>query len=253
MRLDVLATPGEPIGEELSDTAVVVVDAIRATTSLLAGLEAGAARALTVGSIEEALQLRSSIGPDTVVLCGERGGRAIEGFDLGNSPLEFRPEAVSDRVLVCTTTNGTMTFEKCRRAGELLLGCFRNRRAVAERVTSLAGCGNGRVGYDRVSIVCAGKEGRLSLDDVLCAGLIAQAVQQAAPTVEISDGTRAALALAQQLGSPSAELLGSTAAGEALVEIGLEADLDYCAQLDVSRGIPRLGRDGFVLSGNHDA
>jgi 2-phosphosulfolactate phosphatase len=252
MWIDVLATPGELTGEDLPGNVAVVVDAIRATTSLLAGLEAGASRALAVRSIEEALELRRSIGADKAVLCGEREGRTIDGFDLGNSPLEFRPENVANRVLVCTTTNGTLALEKCRQADELMLGCFRNRKAIADRVAGLAGRGNGNEARGRAVIVCAGKEGRLSLDDLLCAGLLVKAVRTAAPGVRFSDGARAALALANEIGSPTADFLSTTAAGAALVEIGLGADLEFCAELDVSRSVPSLRRDGFALTDGRD-
>ena len=246
MWVDVAATPGELASDQLGDAAVVVVDAIRASTSLLAGLEAGARRAIAVASIEEALGVRGTVDPEIAVLCGERGGRRIDGFDLGNSPLEFGPEAVADKVIVCTTTNGTRALERCRGARELMLGSFRNRKATADRLARLCH-GAGSEACQRAVIVCAGKEGRLSLDDFLCAGLVVEALCSARPGVRMSDGARAALAAARVAGPPSAELLASTAAGEALVEIGLGADLMYCAELDVSRKVPVFGSGGFTL------
>lgn len=249
MYVDVLTTPGELEGSDLSGAHVAVVDVVRATTTLLAGLEAGARRAHAVESVEEALDLRRSIGEDDVVLCGERGGRRIEGFDLGNSPLEFAPESVADRILVCTTTNGTRTLRRCEGAAELWLGCFRNRAAVVERLTEPH-----RAGFDgrpptRLLIACAGKEGRLGLDDHLCAGLIVGELEASVPEARLSDGARSACATAREIGVPSAAFLATTAAGQALVDIGLEADLEYCAELDVSPSVPRWEAGGFSLSG----
>lgn len=247
MRVDVLTTPGELEGEDLSDAFVAVVDVVRATTTLLAGLEAGARRVHAVESVEEALDLRRSIGEDEVVLCGERGGRKIEGFDLGNSPLEFRPESVAGKVLVCTTTNGTRTLRRCEGAAELCLVCFRNRAAVVSRVAeALHGVRAGEP-PSRLLIACAGRQGRLSLDDHLCAGLIVEGLEAAFAEVRLSDGARAARATARELGGPTAALLASTAAGGALFEIGLEADLAYCAELDVSRSVPCWEAGGFSL------
>ena len=83
---------------------------------------------------EEALRLATSIGRSDTVLCGERGGEKIEGFDLGNSPLEFRAERVEGKTLVCTTTNGTDALRHAEGAAELCLCCYRNLQAVAERL-----------------------------------------------------------------------------------------------------------------------
>jgi len=159
MRVDVVTTPGELEGEDLSGSIVIVVDVVRATTTLLAGLEAGARRAHAVESVEDALDLRRSIGEDDVVLCGERGGRRIEGFDLGNSPLEFEPASVAGKILVCTTTNGTRTLSRCENADELWLGCFRNRAALVESSAKvLRGELEGQA-PSRLLIACAGREG----------------------------------------------------------------------------------------------
>jgi 2-phosphosulfolactate phosphatase len=174
MRVDVLTTPGELEGEDLSGALVIAVDVVRAATTLLAGLEAGARRAHAVESVEDALDLRRSIGEDDVVLCGERGGRRIEGFDLGNSPLEFEPQSVEGKILVCTTTNGTRTLRRCESADELWLGCFRNRAALVDRSAKALLGGLEGPHPSRLLIACAGKEGRLGLDDQLCAGLIVE-------------------------------------------------------------------------------
>jgi 2-phosphosulfolactate phosphatase len=250
MHIDVLAAPGELEWVELGGTLTVVIDAIRATTTLLAALEAGARRVHAVSSVEEALDLRRSIGGEDVVLCGERGGRQIEGFDLGNSPLEFVPEAVAGKILVCTTTNGTRTFRECEGAAELWLGCFRNRAAVVDRLTQAAEAAE--AGPERVVIACAGKDGRLSLDDLLCAGLTVQGLRVALPDLEAGDGARAALLLADALGAPTSGFLASTAAGASLVGIGLRDDLDYCAALDVSPSVPALLGGGFRLPETSD-
>ena len=241
-----MAVPGELVDEDLLDARVVVVDAVRATTTLLTALEAGAARAYVVPSVEEALELRRAIGDETVVLCGERGGRKIEGFDLGNSPSEFSAARVGGKILVCTTTNGTRVTRRCEGATELWLGCFRNRAAVVDLIA------RGRSGLqdaaaDRVVVACAGVKGRLGLDDLLCAGLIVEGLLETLSGLHVSDGARAALAAAREVGAPSAGFLATTAAGQSLVDVGLEQDLVHCAELDVSRFVPCRGEGGFVL------
>lgn len=248
MKVDVFAVPGELDDADLSGAKVVVVDVIRATTTVLTGLEAGAQRVLVAASIEEAVRLAGSTGQSGVLLCGERHGRRIDGFDLGNSPGEFRPETVEGKTLVCTTTNGTRALRRCSSAGEVFLGCFRNRRAVADRLVASIGGEAGRNAAPGVAIACAGKEGRLGLEDLLCAGLIVEALEEAGPGIRPSDGARAALALAAAIGAPTPDFLEMTEAGIALVRIGLEQDLAFCAEVDVSPCVPVLRDGGFVLA-----
>ena len=248
MKVDVFAVPGELDDADLSGAKVVVVDVIRATTTVLTALEAGARRVLAAASIEEAVRLAGSTGQSGVLLCGERRGRRIDGFDLGNSPGEFRPEAVEGKTLVCTTTNGTRALRRCRSAGEVFLGCFRNRRAVADRLVASIGGEAGRNAAPGVAIACAGKEGRLGLEDLLCAGLIVEALEESVSGIRPSDGARAALALAAAIGAPTPDFLATTAAGVALVRIGLEQDLAFCAEVDMSPCVPVLWDGGFVLA-----
>jgi len=248
MKVDVFAVPGELDDVDLSGAKVVVVDVIRATTTVLAGLEAGARRVVAAASIEEAVRLAGSTEWSGALLCGERGGRRIDGFDLGNSPGEFRPQTVEGKTLVCTTTNGTRILRRCRPAGEVSLGCFRNRRALTDRLVASIGAEPGRHAAPGVAIACAGKEGRLGLEDLLCAGLIVEVLEESVPDITPSDGARAALAVAAAIGAPTPDFLSTTAAGVALVRIGLERDLAFCAEVDVSRCVPVLRDGGFVLA-----
>ena len=152
------------------------------------------------------------------------------------------------KTLVCTTTNGTCALRRCRSAGEVSLGCFRNRRALADRLVASIGAEPGRNAAAGVAIACAGKEGRLGMEDLLCAGLILEALEESVSGMRPSDGARAALAVAAAIGVPTPDFLATTAAGVALVRIGLERDLAFCAEVDVSRCVPVLRNGGFVLA-----
>ena len=107
MRIDVLLTPAEAGARSLSGRIVAVIDVLRATSTIVAAMANGARAIVPVAEIEDALRLAKTHGRDNVLLCGERRSRKIEGFDLGNSPLEFTSEAVADKLVVMTTTNGT--------------------------------------------------------------------------------------------------------------------------------------------------
>lgn len=241
MKVDVLWVPAEVGTMDLGERLVVVVDVLRATTSILAALEAGARGVIPVGSTEEAMRVADSRGRKGTLLCGERGGRRIEGFDLGNSPADYTSERVGEATLVYDTTNGTGAIRRARTASEVVLGSFWNLSAVADRIAST----------DRPAVVlCAGREGRVSLDDALCAGHLVEAVDERVGGLEMDDGALGARELARGTGPPTASWLAGTAAGASLVEIGLEEDLERCARMDVSDGLPTLADGELALRGS---
>lgn len=229
--------------------AAIVVDVIRATTSIATALAAGAERVIPVPTVEEAREEAARDGG--ALLCGERRGLPPDGFDLGNAPGEFERGTVAGRALVFTTTNGTAAIEAARAAGvgSLRLGCFRNAGAVARRTAedaSAAGVG--------VAIVCAGRRGRVSMDDAWCAGHLVERLVPTVAEAALTDGARAAQALSARLGSPTVAGLAGTAAGRALHAIGRGADLTVCAGLDDLEVVP-VWRDGALVGsrGGEDA
>lgn len=237
MRIDVLWTPGEAERIDWKGTTAVVIDVLRASTSVVTALEAGARTAIPTASTEDAMRMAGSLGRDNVLLCGEREGRRIEGYDLGNSPLEYSGERVRGATLICNTTNGTAAMRGASEADSMLIGCFRNIAAVAAEARRA----------DRPTIVvCAGRLGRVSLEDALCAGLLVGALQSGVTENQLSDGARSAAVLGTSLGPPDEALLARTAAGRALVDIGLAPDLAFCAALDATTTVPVLVDGGLV-------
>lgn len=239
MRLDVFLTPGELAPSDLADRVVVVIDILRATSTIVQALSAGAKSIYPVASIEEALRLANTFGRDEVLLCGERKCLPIEGFDLGNSPLEFTRERVAGKTLVMSTTNGTAAMSLTTNAARVFIGSMLNLGAVAEEL--------GRVDGD-VVLLCSGRERHFALEDAVCAGLLAERLLQLRPDDRaVNDGTRAARSLAREFGAGEA-LFRSTAAGRAIAEAGLEDDLPFCAQVDVHDVVPVLHERNITLS-----
>jgi 2-phosphosulfolactate phosphatase len=209
-------------------TTAVVIDVIRATSTIMEALANGARAVYPVASTEEAVQLAASLGRDDSLLCGERKGVMIEGFDLGNSPREFTPEVVAEKQLVITTTNGTRAFVAVQGAERVVAASFLNLSAVVEAVKDA----------DRLLVVCAGKEDRFSMDDAVCAGLLIQRVIEARGGGGVmNDGSRAAVLLAAGR-EITVDFLVSTAAGAALLEVGLGDDLPFVAALDRYDRVP---------------
>lgn len=238
--IDVLWLPGELAASPPDGRALVVIDVIRATTSITTALAAGAERVIPARTVEAAR--KEAAGAPGSLLCGERRGLPPPGFDLGNAPGEFGPEAVAGRRLVFTTTNGTAAIEAARGGGSLWLACFRNARAAARAVADDAA----RRGSD-VVIVCAGRRGRVSMDDAWCAGHLVTRLAEVVEGATLTDGARAAEALRAELGPPTAAGLARTAAGRLLRAIGRAADLRACAAVDDLEVVP-VWRDGALVA-----
>ena len=239
MKIGVYFTLPEVDPSALAGTTVVVVDPIRATTSIVEALAHGAGGIYPTGSTEDAVRLAASLGREDTLLCGERKGIKVEGFDLGNSPGEFTEEAVGGMKLVMSTTNGTRALPTAAEAEREGVCAFANLSAVAAAVSA----------DDEVIILCAGREDRFAIDDALCAGYVVQKLVEAADEEpDLDDSAQAAKALAEGL-TLSRELLEHSAAGRATAEIGLADDLDICSDIDRHDIVPVVHDQAITLAG----
>ena len=201
--------------QTLAGTHCVVFDVLRATSSIITGLAHGAREIRPVVSIQEALESRSE-WPDSV-LGGERHGNRIEGFDLGNSPLEYRARGLNR--IITTTTNGTVALRACAEADYVLAGALLNMKALTACVRAAA--------PGRLLLVCAGTFRELALEDVFAAGMLAQAF----PEAELSDAARVARSVYQQNAGNVLEALRQSKNGRKLISDGREEDVLFCGQV----------------------
>jgi 2-phosphosulfolactate phosphatase len=221
MRVECFLTPGELQGTDITGRTVVVIDVLRATTTIAEAFAAGARAVYPVASVEEAARLASTLGRGDVLLCGERRCLPIEGFDLGNSPREFTSERVAGKALVMSTTNGTYAISLATGAERVITASFANLGAVAAAIA----------GDTDVVIVCAGRQGRFALEDAVCAGLLLEALYGSGATPNGDDAVDAARSLASSF-APTQEMLAGTAAGRDLIDAGMGGDLELCARID---------------------
>lgn len=228
MKVHVFLTPGRVEPALVSGRTAVVIDVIRATSTIVEALANGASAIYPTASTEEAIKLVGSLGREDTLLCGERKGLKVEGFDLGNSPGEFTRSRVEGKRLVMSTTNGTQALAAVAGAERVIVASLLNLTAAARTIGSALD----------LAVVCAGKEGAFSLDDVLCAGLLLRGAELA-DGAEHNDAALAALALADHF-TPDGAFLRRTAAGRALVDIGLEDDLEACADCDRHDIVPEM-------------
>jgi 2-phosphosulfolactate phosphatase len=214
MRVHVAFTPAEAATADLG----IVVDVLRATSSIAQALASGYRRVLCCAEVEQARALRASL--EDAVVGGERDAVRIDGFDVGASPREFlEPRA---ETLILSTTNGTRAIlTAAERCGEVVLGSLLNLDAVARSAREHAG---------DVAILCAGFKGAFALDDAYCAGRIVAALDS-----ERTDAAIAAELLAQAFPRPLDGLNARTYGPP-----GLEADIEWCARESVLDVVPRL-------------
>jgi 2-phosphosulfolactate phosphatase len=237
MKLDVCFTPDEVVPAELQGRIAVVVDVLRATSTIVEALANGARSIYPVASIDSAVKLAQNIGRDQVLLCGERRGLPIDGFDLGNSPREFTAERVAGKALVMTTTNGTPALLATSAARSTLVASFLNLSAVLAAIAE-AGL--------PATVICAGRERHFSLDDAICAGAVVLGGDKELDRGRsLPDAAQAAALLASARLDDLTALFRETAAGRQLIEAGLGEDLEFCAQLDRHAVVPRF-HDGQI-------
>ena len=225
-----------------------VVDAIRASTTLVALAEAGDPEVWVARDIEEARLVASKLGPGALI-CGESGGVKPEGFDWGNSPREIADEDFHDRTVVFATTNGSRALHQWSVSRRTYVAALRNVGAATWRVLEAAA--EGPVDSTMVSIVCAGREGEVALDDIYTAGEMVRRMLQARPDLELDEAAVIAMHVNLAYATPYEALMASSSA-RLLEPLGLAEDVQFCAEIDASIAVPELGSGGKLrISANY--
>lgn len=246
-RIEVSFTPADFEAlrtRDLSHTACVVFDVLRATSSMVMALANGAREVLPVAEIQEAVQVYST--DPSVILAGERDGlritAALSGgveFHLGNSPREFTPDRVSGKRIVTTTTNGTRALRACAGAAEVLVASFLNLGAVIDHLRQLQ--------PSHLQLVCGGTFEEMAYEDLLAAGGIADALWPDYCKGHVADSALVARLLFDRERADIAAALGRSRNGKRLLtRPDLAADVAFCAQLNTVSILPRMNAAGAV-------
>ena len=223
--------------DDLRADVAVMIDVLRASTTIVHALAAGAQAVMPFTDAESVLREANSRGPSAVT-GGERGGERIAGFDLDNSPLAYNKDRVEAKTVLFTTTNGTRALERCRHAERLLIGAFVNLSAVA---SAAAGSGSS------IHLVCAGTDGEITREDALCAGAIVRQIVGSRAIAADADfklndeASMCADLYSTTVADPAAlhEALRASRGGRNLVAIGFDEDIRQSARLDLFDLIPQ--------------
>jgi 2-phosphosulfolactate phosphatase len=239
VRIDLYPTVKNiPDDDSLAQRAAVVIDVLRATSTILTMLVNGADTVVPVLSPEEAFAVAKDNPDRTFLLGGERKSVLIPGFHLGNSPLEYTPSQVEGRPVLFTTTNGTRAIRRAAQGSAVYIASFLNAPAVAKELLAL--------GKD-VAICCAGTHDQFSLEDTGCAGAILHFMAGPSAHLETNDLGYVAREFYRQFDGRTADLLYLSEHGQNLLKLGLKDDLLFCAQVGTSTLVPQFVEGQVIL------
>lgn len=228
------------------DTTYVVIDVVRATTTICMLFERGCRRVLLASSVGAAREAHAALGPDWL-LAGEVEGARPPGFNCGNSPAEFATLDLAGRDVICATTNGTRALRACAGGRAVFAGSLRNAETLAQTLAAKW--------LERpadVVFVCAGRGGRPAYDDAICAGYLVRSLRHAVGAERVVLGENARMAcdlLAHVEATVGIEAaLRASDAGQAVERIGLGADIALCAAANAASVLPALS--GMYLDTN---
>jgi 2-phosphosulfolactate phosphatase len=217
---------------DVQGRVVLVIDVLRASTTVAVALENGAKAVIPFESSDEVVDRAKQFERDDVLLAGERRMHAIPGFDLGNSPREYTREVVGGKTVLLTTTNGTVALAGIQGARDVVVASYVNYSAVSAMIRAAAR------GASDVSIICAGRERQFALEDAACAGRYTRAVTKRLANVRLNDAAKACTLMDKRYGDRLDRLFEDSEHGRALAEAGYSADLAVCAAVDAHPVIP---------------
>jgi 2-phosphosulfolactate phosphatase len=219
-------------GAELHGRLVVVIDVLRASSTIVVALANGARNVIPFESTDEVVIRSKSFERSQVILAGERKMKTVPGFDLGNSPHDFKPEIVEGRTILFSTSNGTAALLAVQGAQDVLVGSFLNYSAVLAMLRSAA-----RNGID-VALVCAGTDGQFALEDAVCAGHYVRGLTKRIDSVSLNDAAHISALADRRYAVDVRRVFEESSHGRALADAGFGEDLVLCAGVDTHPVVP---------------
>ncbi|HLV25461.1 MAG TPA: 2-phosphosulfolactate phosphatase [Gemmatimonadales bacterium] len=232
MRTDVFFGTSTLTAADTAGRTAVVIDVLRASTSIAAALCNGARTIIPLDGADEVIIRAKAYERREVLLAGERRMLPVPGFDVGNSPHEYTREMVEGRTVLLSTTNGTAALVAVQGARETIVTSYANFSVSVNYLVSALQRGSD------VTIVCAGRERQFSLEDTACAGRLVRYLIGAIPELELNDAARAAMLIESAYGDDLRRIFSESAHGQALADAGFESDLEICAATDAFPVVP---------------
>jgi 2-phosphosulfolactate phosphatase len=242
MIIDAFLTPFFPEKEnQFSDHIVVMIDVLRASTTICAALHGNAKEIIPCESLEKAVQIYGNLDRNIRFLGGERDCKKPEGFDAGNSPTEYTKETVEGKTVIINTSNGTKIFQKAKHAVYRIIGSFVNLDNVREYILDIIN--HPDIKIKGVTFLCAGNDGRLSYEDALCAGAFIRELIAKLDDAYLTDTAHVAKNLYSLHSVDMVTFLKSREHSERLIDLGFENDIDLAFTRNSYPVVP-------IISGN---
>ena len=229
MKLDVLFSPVQADELFFTGKTAVIIDVLRASSTIITALANGAKEVVPVGTVEFAVKVSGGIFGGQTLLGGERNTKKIEGFALGNSPSEYTKEIVNGKSIVFYSTNGSRAIVKAKYSANLFVCSFNNLKTLAKHIKKL---------NEDAVILCAGNNNFFSLEDSVCAGMFISELIAGNKKNELTDAATSALTLFKSFGKDIYKMLCKADHGQLLINNGFKEDLKACAELDSTEVIP---------------
>ncbi len=238
MQIELHFTPDSVKPEQLEHRLAIVVDVLRASTTICTAMQNGCKAIIPCDDIEKAHNIHASIGREASLLCGERAGEKLPGFDLGNSPAEYSAEMVKGMTLIFASTNGSRALVKVSRAARVIVCGFVNLSEVERTCVS---------SKRDILICCSGKLGNFALEDALCGGALIDRLAKLEGTLVGNDAAQAALQLYKSETRPLVDAVAAADHARYLSELGFAADITSATRIDAIPVLPELVEGRIVL------
>ncbi|SMO69711.1 2-phosphosulfolactate phosphatase [Gracilimonas mengyeensis] len=226
--------------EELRGKTAVIIDVLRASSSIATAIHNGAKKVIPVADMSDAMKIATTMDQKDYLLCGEKNGIKIDGYQLGNSPAEYGPDVVKDKTLIFNTTNGTKAIKKASLANEVLVGTFLNQQSIINAL-------QGREG--EVALICSGWRGRISIEDILFAGSMLHTICEGNLPAAAKDGAKVAFGLFQKYGDDIEQAIRESDYAKRLADVVSSEDLAFCCKVNEFDVLPGM-RDGILTNLN---
>lgn len=218
---------------ESSESIVVVIDVLRATSAICTAIENGVEKIIPVSTVEEAKALKEK----GFLAAAERDGMIVDGFDLGNSPYSYMDASVKGKTIALTTTNGTKAINAAKNAAQVVIGSFLNKQALADYLVTQ---------NKSVIMLCAGWKDKFNMEDTLFAGALTQLLVESNRFSTDCDSAKAAMILYKAAQNDIYTFLGDSSHRQRLGRLSLEKDIRYCLQTNQTNVVPILKDNALV-------
>lgn len=239
MQIEVFLTSNGFRTDDVKGKVAVFVDVLRTSSTIVAALANGAKAVIPVVDMEQANKIASALDPSSYMLAGERDSHKIPGYPLGNSPQDVSSEIIKDKSLILLTTNGTPVIVQAQVAERVYVASFLNLQALAQELISL--------GKD-VVILCAGSRNRIAIEDTLLAGMLVDAVYPEGLPETTTDSARLVWSQYQMEAPTLVSAIHRGSHAQRLKGLGYEADIDFCAQINLFPVVPHLKEGRLLLT-----